>query len=102
MINYQNVVWFEFKLAKTAQNKYLNPTILLSQKKGSNKLLIENKYSFHGKEIFGFKGTLSSPEWGSKTCIFKMPKYESINLEDKIKAQLVAQELAIQYSTYIF
>jgi hypothetical protein len=101
---YKNVVLSVFKLS-TAPNKldkYLNPAISSLQMKGSNTLSVENKCSFHGKEIFGFKGTLESTELGNIMCILKRPKNESINLEDKIKAQLVAQELANQYSMYIF
>ena len=105
---YDNVVLIEYKLigAENMLDMFLNPISEGSDVTLAKYLFVENKSSYHGKEIDGFKGKIGMQD--SKlnksynyTCIFKRPKHESIDLGIKIKTQLVAKELAILFSKFI-
>jgi hypothetical protein len=113
------VVLIEYKLkdpiknnieTKTAENKldkFIKPLLENPYVGVWKYLFVENKSIYHGKEIDGFKGKIVTQDLKLNKsynciCIFKRPKHERIDLEIKIKTQLVAKELAIHYSKFIF
>jgi hypothetical protein len=97
---------------------YLNSYILIGNVKDPKQILgfseqiffdnlyIGNKSQFYGKEIYGFKGTLSGRNYKGAsvmhTCIFKRSKLKNFNINVKIKTQLLAKQLAEAFSRLLF
>ncbi len=75
-----------------------NQTLWCSEEIFFDNLYIGNKSQFHGKEIDGFKGTLSGKYYNGASVIFKRPKLKNFNIYVKIKTQLLAKQLAEAFS----
>ena len=98
------MVRFALRSAKSESDKYLESSIELIEKTTYAELKIETTSKYHGKEIDGYFGKLylNNADDDGSAFIFKRAKNDDIDFDLKIRIQLIAQDLANEFSKLFF
>ena len=88
-----DLIKYSFNYQNNEQVNYLDPKFKTVH--SPSKIKLETESRFQGKEVFAHVGSISDEKF-----IFKRPKTNDVNLDMKIKIQLIAQHLAKKFSKF--